>query len=331
MQGPATDVHIVHYSVGEPCTVGAHFDTFKELLLVSVHGADVLQAFVKEIINWRYERDYVPPAPHLNTFELIRFKASHGHGDWVQEGMKDARPASSVILPHGQMDRILDDVRNFLQPATKQWYRDHGLPQRRSYLFYGIPGSGKTSTIRVIASTFGLRCCFLSMTGPDFSNQTLGDALSGIPPKALLVLEDVDALFNENRKANPEESKLTFSGLLNALDGIVSAEGAITVMTTNHFERLDSALVRGGRVDRRFHFGKTSVEQIKGLFRSFYPEAADDLVDEFVQAVTSRSEKEAQTISTMQELFIKHRESSAKECVRGVHAFYEEHFPSTSV
>ena len=42
---------------------------------------------------------------------------------------------------------------------------------------------------------------------------------------------------------------VTFSGLLNALDGVASSEERIIFMTTNHLEHLDNALIRPGRVD----------------------------------------------------------------------------------
>ncbi len=44
-------------------------------------------------------------------------------------------------------------------------------------------------------------------------------------------------------------SRLTLSGLLNAIDGVTSTEGRILFMTTNYEERLDPALIRPGRVD----------------------------------------------------------------------------------
>ena len=37
---------------------------------------------------------------------------------------------------------------------------------------------------------------------------------------------------------------VTFSGLLNALDGVAATEGRVTFMTTNHLNRLDPALIR---------------------------------------------------------------------------------------
>lgn len=49
---------------------------------------------------------------------------------------------------------------------------------------------------------------------------------------------------------------LTYSGLLNALDGVLTSQhGTIVIMTTNYKEKLGDALVRPGRID--FHFELT--------------------------------------------------------------------------
>lgn len=50
-------------------------------------------------------------------------------------------------------------------------------------------------------------------------------------------------------------NRVTFSGLLNCLDGVASAEARIMFMTTNYLERLDPALVRPGRVDVKEYIG----------------------------------------------------------------------------
>lgn len=48
---------------------------------------------------------------------------------------------------------------------------------------------------------------------------------------------------------------MTFSGLLNCLDGVASTEARILFMTTNYLNRLDPALVRPGRVDVKEYIG----------------------------------------------------------------------------
>ena len=47
----------------------------------------------------------------------------------------------------------------------------------------------------------------------------------------------------------------TFSGLLNALDGVVATEERLIFMTTNHIARLPPVLIRPGRIDLRVSDG----------------------------------------------------------------------------
>jgi len=81
---------------------------------------------------------------------------------------------------------------------------------------------------------------------------------------------------------------LTFSGLLNALDGVASAEERIVFMTTNHIEQLDPALVRPGRIDMKEFLGNATESQIRGMFLRFY-EDKPDLADQFVRSLKNKS------------------------------------------
>jgi chaperone BCS1 len=66
------------------------------------------------------------------------------------------------------------------------------------------------------------------------------------------------------------QSSITFSGFLNALDGVTSGEERIVFMTSNHIERLDPALIRPGRVDLIQLLDDASASQAKRLFCQFY-------------------------------------------------------------
>lgn len=71
-------------------------------------------------------------------------------------------------------------------------------------------------------------------------------------------------------------SGISLSGLLNAIDGVASHEGRVLIMTTNHPELLDPALVRPGRVDRKIEFTYAMRPQIKELFIRMYSNVRDD-------------------------------------------------------
>jgi len=69
---------------------------------------------------------------------------------------------------------------------------------------------------------------------------------------------------------------VSFSGLLNALDGVRSQEGRILFMTTNHREKLDPALLRPGRTDFHAKLDNASHNQMVNLFKRFNDIALDD-------------------------------------------------------
>eukprot|EP00040_Diaphanoeca_grandis_P004373 m.28406 g.28406 ORF g.28406 m.28406 type:complete len:715 (-) comp15910_c0_seq2:340-2484(-) len=52
-----------------------------------------------------------------------------------------------------------------------------------------------------------------------------------------------------------EPDALNLSGILNVLDGIVDTPDRLLIMTTNHPERLDPALIRPGRIDKVLELG----------------------------------------------------------------------------
>jgi SpoVK/Ycf46/Vps4 family AAA+-type ATPase len=67
-------------------------------------------------------------------------------------------------------------------------------------------------------------------------------------------------------------SNITFSALLNALDGMISRQnGALVFMTTNYKTTLDSALLRPGRIDNCVHFDYATEYQVKKMYTKFFP------------------------------------------------------------
>ncbi|XP_039351761.1 mitochondrial chaperone BCS1 isoform X2 [Mauremys reevesii] len=153
-----------------------------------------------------------------------------------------------------------------------------GIPYRRGYLLYGPPGCGKSSFITALAGELEYGICLLSLSDRSLSDDRLNHLLSVAPQQSIILLEDVDAAFvsrdlaAENPTAYQGMGRLTFSGLLNALDGVASTEARIVFMTTNHVDRLDPALVRPGRVDLKQYVGPCSRWQISRMFQRFYPD-----------------------------------------------------------
>ena len=80
-------------------------------------------------------------------------------------------------------------------------------------------------------------------------------------------------LYKSHEQREKEEfsnEKLTLSCLLNLLDGVLEAPGRIVVMTTNYIQKLDSALIRPGRIDLICEFKKCTNQSIIEFIEMFY-------------------------------------------------------------
>ncbi len=177
---------------------------------------------------------------------------------------------SSVVLDGNQANELLADMNEFL--ASHRWYQNIGVPYRRGYLLYGPPGNGKTSVVKALAGELNMSICLLMLSDRDIKDNCINGLMARVPDKSILLLEDIDCAFTRRKQTGAKDSGLTFSGLLNALDGVASSEGRIIVMTTNHIELLDPALIRPGRVDVKLAFENATSEQAGRLFERFFPQ-----------------------------------------------------------
>ncbi|KAJ3137221.1 hypothetical protein HK101_003897, partial [Irineochytrium annulatum] len=217
------------------------------------------------------------------------------------------RVRASVVLDDGVSDKILGDVKAFL--ANGGWYHDRGIPYRRGYLLYGPPGSGKTSFIQAIAGELEYNICVMNLSERGMTDDRLAHLLANAPPRSIILLEDIDAAFVA-RDANEKQgfhSMVTFSGLLNALDGVAASEERLVFMTTNHVDRLDPALIRPGRVDYKVLLDDASDHQARTMFLRFYP-GEEALADEFVKAVAPTGGKSRCSCAALQGHFVMYRD-----------------------
>ncbi|GKZ41521.1 hypothetical protein AbraIFM66951_010249 [Aspergillus brasiliensis] len=241
-----------------------------------------------------------------STVSIYRTQSEGREGPsyWTLAATRPPRPIDTIILNENKKQKILQDIREYLHPQTRQWYANHGIPYRRGYLFSGPPGTGKTSLASAIAGVFGLNIYVLSLRDPTMKEPEFIQLFSDIPTQCVVLLEDVDAAgLHRNEPttnassgssnnappnhnllealgqlrgapdpiSNPANaSTISLSGLLNAIDGVSSHEGRILIMTTNIPQQLDRALIRPGRVDLHIRFELPSREELKHLFLSLY-------------------------------------------------------------
>jgi chaperone BCS1 len=222
------------------------------------------------------------------------------------------RLLDSVVLQPGEKEHLVEDVKNFR--ASKQRYARLGIPYHRGYLLYGPPGTGKTSLVSALAAHLGLSIYVVNLT--DFTDRSLMNAVNQVPANSVLLFEDIDCAKSgkaresgtldasagtqtQTEKTNAPANGVTLSGLLNVLDGFYAPSNLLFVMTTNHIEVLDEALLRPGRIDYRLYLGKATDRQKVELYRRFFPESLENEAREFVEA--SRS---AETMAEFQGLLL---------------------------
>ena len=181
----------------------------------------------------------------------------------------------STIYLDGMEQDIFEKIKDFKSEETEKLYKDFGIPYKYNILFHGVPGTGKTSLIFSIASELKMNIAIMAFTN-DMNDNVLMRCFRRIPDNCILVIEDIDALFESRKKNDDLKNNITFSGLLNTLDGIAHVDKQIIIMTTNHPLVLDSALKRPGRVDLTFEFKYSSKSQIKTMFERFLPSQKDN-------------------------------------------------------
>lgn len=199
-----------------------------------------------------------------------RFRMMTKWGDWQNVDELPARSLDSVVLAAGQLERLVADIQQFLD--AEQEFARRSIPWHRGHLYEGPPGTGKTSVARALANHFGMDVWYLPLADVD-KDCGLLSAVSRITPRSMLLLEDVDVFHAATQRT--EDTGVTLSGLLNALDGIATPQGLLTVLTTNTPDALDRAIIRPGRIDLTEHFGLADTDQVKRLAERWYGHDVD--------------------------------------------------------
>lgn len=76
-------------------------------------------------------------------------------------------------------------------------------------------------------------------------------------------------------KLPPDEDPITLDDILNLWDGLRETSGRILGITSNHYEKLDPALVRPGRIDITLNFDNATRATIQEMYTHYYGEEMD--------------------------------------------------------
>lgn len=187
-------------------------------------------------------------------------------------------------------DLYTQDIQNKVKllehwVKNKQWFTDRDIPWNRSIRVEGVPGSGKSTFIVNLAKHLNLpiyKFHLATMDSKDFQEEWK-QVTSSSP--AIILLEDFDRLFNEDKSFKLE--KLTLDTILNAISGANEYNGILTIITANFPERLDDALgriengvsTRPGRLDFLIEINELTEQGRRSI--------ANKILDKFPETINS--------------------------------------------
>lgn len=183
----------------------------------------------------------------------------------------------SMILSHDNMETLGSIIRFTKQ---EEFYIKNNIPYQLGLLLHGVPGSGKTSFIRALAGELGKHVVVVN------SLQYLSN-ISMASNDSIIVIEEVDTLVGKRDEINVSDSNnsksvadkddrlkqmssYTLGKMLADIDGLIQVHGRIIVMTTNHPEKLDPALMRPGRIDFKMAFDYFDEDMFKKIVWQYY-------------------------------------------------------------
>jgi len=241
----------------------------KKLTISSVKSEDLIELVDKAKTSILKKHEEHKKSTN-ETIRIYYFRKEY----WTLLSKAPKRPIQTLYLKEGYKEKLIDRVDNFFKDETRDIYLSFGMPYKQIIMLYGVPGSGKTSTITSIASHFDCDIYTIPIT-KEITDYGLIDAFSEIndkeDKKRIIVLEDIDCMFSKDRKEGDEYNMLTLQSLLNCLDGHTCVEGTLLFMTANNPEKMDYAMIRSCRIDYKLELGYADKYQTKAIFDTFLP------------------------------------------------------------
>lgn len=213
----------------------------------------------------------------MKLFDSIRISAKEDVNNYIYVSKKwgDFKKLSIIDkdyndeIINNETLEIMNDMKNFFD--NNDWYKKRGIPYKKGYILYGVPGTGKSKAVYIIANMLKKD---LYVIKPEHIEE-IDSVISSVPKGSIILLEEIDTVGvdreNESSgKNDSEKKKAVFSNFLNSLDGINSYTGSVLVATTNYIEKLDDAAIRSGRFDIKKEFMPLDKIMIEKVFRNFF-------------------------------------------------------------
>lgn len=203
----------------------------------------------------------------------------------------------NLILPESLKQQIQSDFAQFF--SSRDVYERYGIPWKRGAIFIGPPGNGKTHTLKALINQLATPCLYVrgfkASYGTEQENMAEVFKRARMTTPCLLVLEDLDSMIDNNNRAF----------FLNELDGFQGNTGVVVLATTNHPEKLDTAILdRPSRFDRKYQFDLPAENERLAYIRNWNQKLQPELRVSDIAAAAVVRETEGFSFAYLKELFV---------------------------
>lgn len=220
----------------------------------------------------------------------------------------------------------LQEVIEFLKAPDR--FTRLGGKMPKGVLLFGAPGTGKTLLARAVAGEAGVP--FLSISGSGFVELFVGvgaarvrDLFSQAKQHApcIIFIDEIDAVGGQRNVGfggGREEHEQTLTQLLNEMDGFEPNLGVIVLAATNRPDKLDQALLRPGRFDRRIMIPLPDMEgriAILKVHTRNKPLAPDVKLEEIAQMMVGTSGADLASLANESALLAARRKKTKIEMI----------------
>lgn len=172
-------------------------------------------------------------------------------------------------------DKFIDRIDNFIVKFDK--IASTGVQKSYGIMMHGDPGTGKTTIAKAIALRYNMPLVKMTWGGIDVKE--LESSLSTVcASPAVILFDDCDSMISITDK----NGNLAYRDLLlKTLDGVfcVGDSPVIFVLTTNFIEKIDSAIIRPGRIDLKIQLGNIHRDGINDMCKYFGIDDVNQLID----------------------------------------------------
>jgi SpoVK/Ycf46/Vps4 family AAA+-type ATPase len=191
----------------------------------------------------------------------------------VEELVDDEAHPKLTLNDIGGQAEAKEEIKSLAYALSHpESYRRWGAQPPKGILFEGPPGTGKTLLARVVASEAD--ATFFPVSVTDVSSKWYGDSEKRIKrifeqaaqaEKAIIYFDELDAL-SPSRNSSHEATSRVVSIILQCMDGFLAKGNVFVIASTNNAEKIDEALLRTGRFDRKLYIGLPDSEARKAIF-----------------------------------------------------------------